>query len=319
MTARPATRDRPFADTLIAGRPPIGSAVVFLALAIAAALAPGEGWSAEAAPAAAEPAVAGQPSEAAKSAPAASPKPKPPSEKDLAFYPPLSIEEAIELCRRAEDLLAAPVDSFPDRRREGARRMVASAKEFCEFLDNRHSTLASYRWYRLPEVKAPTSGRDTVEVRLPTPVESVSAISFTSSGGDVFVWSMTLVDPTGQKTEFPDVRTNVPWGLPRTALVHLQRPSRVQRIEADLSQRADQTARLSFYAGVTRDPEHAKKAIAQMAEAIKTMDALDRGDGGDLGQPAAAAKAVEDLQAARANMALFEKRLERNRQRRRGP
>lgn len=242
------------------------------------------------------PAVIKKAAEAVAGAPAPAPAGERPADAELSFYEPLSIDDVIILARRADVLLARAPDQYTDLRRKAARRMIDSSISYSKFLDDRHSHLGSYRWFRVAEQMAPASGIDADRVALPAPVERVSAISFSADNADIFIWHIRVVNDEGAQTTF-QVNKWINEGLPRTYICYLREPTRVVAVETRRQARGAR-GRLTLYAGVTREMEHAKNAIYLMQSAL---DAVEESRD---------AEAVKSLREARKSLERFKKSIE---------
>lgn len=205
--------------------------------------------------------------DAAQTTESGAPGPVPPS---CSFYPPLCIEDAIELTSRSLSLLASPADSNDERRRAEARRMLQSAADYCRLLDNRHSTLWAYDWTRLTTLDVPEKGVAVDSYVLPTPMKHVSAISFSASKGDAWIRDLEVTDNNGVTTHY-EIDRWVGKDLPRTTVCYLQRRTKVAVIRTRRSGRGE-PARLRIFAGVTNEPEYAKTAILQIEQGLIQME-----------------------------------------------
>jgi len=176
------------------------------------------------------------------------------------------------LCVRASGLLSMPEDIFTPQRREAARRMIESARDYCDFLDNRHSSLGSYKWFRLATQRVPGGGRPVEDAaRLTSQIANVSAIAYEASGSDVWIWSITVTGLDDQETSLTVTAGNIAQGMPWTVVTYLPGPTTIKRITTR-RQTFGKSAELTLYAGVTREPEYGRRVIYQLGRALDALN-----------------------------------------------
>lgn len=253
-----------------------------------------------------------------------SPTPAPVAEKPVAdpeaqpsreaFLPPLSLDDALELTRRAEALLAQPGAA----QRETPRRMIELARDYVDLLDERHSSLGSYEWFKVAEVEPPATGLETKTVQtvqLPIQVDRVSALSFRSLGGEVVLWSIRVVDVGGNDVPLDQERpVRILRELPRAVIRYLGEPTRIATIETRCGS-PDGAELLAIYAGVTLQPELAKKALYQFADALDALPSRRPGGPRTELSDAELLAIRSSLKQASADMIAFKRHIERKRPR----
>ncbi|MCX7048059.1 MAG: hypothetical protein NTX50_21550 [Candidatus Sumerlaeota bacterium] len=211
----------------------------------------------------------------------------------LSFVPPLCLEDAIELTTRSAQLLSASADSLFGQRQTQARRMIALAREYCEFLDNRHSALGAYQWIRIGTQKVPARGIAENIAKAASPIPDVSAITFEAAQSDVWVWGVACKEVKGGIIPLPvesAILRNMPW----SEVCYLPAPITLQ--EATIrSQTWGATAELTIFAGISKKREFARRAVLQLQSAEKALNEDQT------------AEALASLEKARGNMERFRK------------
>jgi hypothetical protein len=212
------------------------------------------------------------------------------------FHPPLCLEDGIALVARSRALLEAAVGAPSDERLGAAVRMIGSARDYCEFLDNRHSSLGAYQWVRLASQPAPARGKIEGPARLPSRVRNVSVLSFEAGEGDVWVDAVTVTDDTGAQVRIPVGRA-ISRDLPWTVVVHLPRPMTVCAVSTR-RWTWGVAAELKIFAGLGQGPDFGRHAVLLLEESRQAI-----------GEERLEA-AIASLDRAKAEMTLFRKWLD---------
>jgi len=210
---------------------------------------------------------------------------------ETSWRPPLCIDDAIALISRSKVLLSAPPDSLTGQRRKEAQRMMGSAREYCEFLDNRHSSLGSYQWFWLTTQKASAGLMVKDKADLPDWVRQVSAIAFEAVDDDIWVRSFSIAHSRGKITTVKVDRAILK-GMPWTVICYLPKPLTLREITTERKS-LGKRAQLVLYAGVAQGPEYGRNAITQMQQAGVAVE-----EGRD-------ADAIQAFGLARENMEQF--------------
>ena len=211
----------------------------------------------------------------------------------LSFVPPLCLEDAIELTTRAIALLQDPEEDTMATREALARRMMALTREYCEFLDNRHSVLDSYRWIRIATHDVPGRGILEADAKIRDPIPNVSAITFEAAKSDVWIWTISYKTSEGDLIRLPvesAIFRNMPW----SEVCHVPARHTLREISVRC-QTWGAPGELIMYAGVTKKREFARRAVShiQMSEKALNEDRI--------------AEAIGALQKSHENMERFRK------------
>lgn len=187
------------------------------------------------------------------------------------FHPPLSINEAIKLLYRLIRTLNNPATQEGVLPQEKILEVIQVVSDYVKLVDDRNSSLASYRWYEVGEKKIPSPVADKIyELRLNVfPIlRNVSAVSFVVSGGDIFIQALTVIDERNNETKFV-VNRWIKDNFPRKEVCFLYFPTSLKQIiiSCSVSSASSNIPRLKFYGGRTNVPEYGKAALYYLTRA----------------------------------------------------
>jgi len=167
-------------------------------------------------------------------------------------------------------------------------------------LDQRRSNLASYEWHFIDREKVSGPGIDSDAFRAHPVIHNVSAISFAADFGDIYIYSVEVLNAANQTTTFTLNRL-VEEGYPHQEVCYLFFPTTIRAVTVKAQERGEskRTPRLAVFAGVARQEEYLKQALWYLRYARRETDlATD--------DPQAAA---QHLDAAAQNLRLAVQRL----------
>ncbi|KPL11828.1 hypothetical protein AMJ85_02815 [candidate division BRC1 bacterium SM23_51] len=177
------------------------------------------------------------------------------------YVPPLSPDEALTLIRACIDILTindAPTLAARCRR---VTEIIGSVSNYIAVLDQRYSTLASYKWHFIDRQKVePGVDEDTFDARPVIP--NVSAISFAADYGDVYLYWVCVHGAKGNATTFTLSRL-VERDYPHRQICYLFFPTAIQKvvIKYEGRPRGPRDPRLTVFAGVAREQEYLKQTL----------------------------------------------------------
>jgi hypothetical protein len=194
------------------------------------------------------------------------------------LLPPLSIDDASALLRRAMNLLEPArqgneVLTTPTL--QAIQQCIALVQSYVERTDRMHPTLPLYTWQRLLSSKAPRNGWGTLELKLDPPLSRITALALSVHNGDVEINKVVAVASDKTRWEFnqsllliADSPRNEVYFLPlATELVSLHVTCRLSGVQPD------SWPRLFVDAGICALPESAKQANYHLqlarAEAVR--------------------------------------------------
>lgn len=233
----------------------------------------------------------------------------PPATRDFVYpyVPPLSPDEALVLIRACIDVLAKSDAPTLAARCQRVGEIIGAVSRYLTVLDQRHSTLASYKWHFIDR-ESVGSGIERGVFRAQPVIPNVSAISFAADDGDVRLYSVVVYDAAGHATTFTLNRL-VEHNYPHEEICYLFFPTTIQSVvtRCEAQQGRSRAPRLTVFAGVAREQEYLKQALWYLRYARRGI------------QRAAGERTTPSphLEAARKNLRLAATRLIRFRMKRR--
>jgi hypothetical protein len=218
---------------------------------------------------------AGRPAEstgtesAAPPAPVATPTPRPtpapkPTPRQVPyvrrFIPPLSPSDARALIMDCySDVLLFNDPATSAARCTKAMEIIAAVDRYLTVLDQRHSTLDSYKWYFIDREKV-GPGIDNDPFVAKPPIPNVSAISFAVDYGDVYMYTVSVIDTDDNATTFP-IHRMIEESYPHEEICYLFFPTTVKQVDVKygVRRRRSRDPRLTVFAGVAREEEYLKQ------------------------------------------------------------
>lgn len=190
----------------------------------------------------------------------------------FSYRPPLSVSEAINLTYRVRRLLDPEDKKFIEPRREKAIEALGIIIDYIKFIDDRHSSLPYYKWYKIGENEVSLGGIDEDTFKVRPPLKNVSAISFVALYGDVFVHNIRVLDENRSETKF-NVNRWIKLNFPRKEVCFLYFPTNVERIIITYSARKEAVLppKLIIYGGITSLPEYGKAALYYLTRAQQAL------------------------------------------------
>jgi hypothetical protein len=207
-------------------------------------------------------------------APAPSPPPPPPVRPfAYSYVPPLSVEEASSLIRASVDILTITDTGTLVARCQKVREIIEVTSNYLNQLDQRYSTLSSYDWHFIDREKVDGPGIDRDEFRAQPLISKASAISFAADFGDVYIYSVAVLDASGNATTFT-INRLIEENYPHQVVCYLFFPKTIQSVAATYQARGDssRTPRLAIFAGVAREEEYLKQALWFLRYVRREMD-----------------------------------------------
>jgi hypothetical protein len=183
------------------------------------------------------------------------------------YVPPLSPEEARALVLACIKILTINDPSTHASRCHKVREILGKSVTYLTLLDQRHSTLASYKWHFIDEEKVEL-GVETDEFEVKPVIARVSAISFAARYGDVFIYSAVVYDDKGTSSVFK-INRPVEHKFPREEICYLVFPTTLKKVVVRYQKRRERSRkpRLSLYAGVAGEEEYLKQALGHLRDA----------------------------------------------------
>lgn len=205
--------------------------------------------------------------------PAPMPPPRP-RRFNFPYVPPLGMEEAGSLLRACIDILAINDAPTIVARCQKVSEIIEVTSHCLTTLDQRHSTLAAYEWHFVDREKVDGPGIDRDVFQMQPPVPRVSAISFSADFGNVYIYSVGVLDASGQTTTFTLNRL-IEENYPHQGICHLFFPRTVQSITILYQPRggSSRTPRLAVFAGAAREEEYLKQALWYLRYARRETEA----------------------------------------------
>jgi hypothetical protein len=197
------------------------------------------------------------------STPKPTPKPPLPARTFVFSYaPPLSVEEAGSLIRAAVDILMINDPATLAARCQKVAEIIDVTSNYLTLLDQRSSRLSSYDWHFVDREKVDGPGIDRDVYRAQPPIAKVSAISFAADFGDVYIYSVEVLNAAGATTTFTLNRL-IEENMPHQEICWLFFPKTIQSVTLRYEARGNgkRTPRLAVFAGVAREDEYLKQAL----------------------------------------------------------
>jgi len=206
--------------------------------------------------------------------PRRTPTPTPPARPFVYRYmPPLSAEEALSLIRACSDILRIKDETTLPARCRKVCEIIRVTNTYLTQLDQRHSTLASYKWHFIDREKVGTPGIDVDTFTARPPIPNVSAISFAADYGDVYIYTVSVYNDKGKPTTFT-INSLVQQNYPHEEICYLVFPTTVERIVIKYEARRyrSRTPRVTILAGVAREQEYLKQTITYLRYASREAE-----------------------------------------------
>lgn len=190
-----------------------------------------------------------------------------------AGFPPLSLAD----CREVLVWMIGRLSPAPtDGKNSDTDYLVIldQIRQYVRIVDDRSSTLASYRWVFVDRGKVATQGLDEDIFESGGVIEDVHAISLEAELGDVFVHWVEVTDSRGEKTEFRlATPTHLRAGLPRREVFHLYFPTDIRRVRVcyESVPPVRIQPRVTLHAGITRRTEYLKGALYYLTRARQAL------------------------------------------------
>ena len=178
------------------------------------------------------------------------------------YLPPLSLDEACNLIRSCVDILTLNDTPTLVSRCRKAIEVIDVTSNYLTVLDKRNSHLASYEWHFIDREKVDGPGIDS-DVFLAQPVlPNVSAISFAAELGDVYIYSVEVLDAANRVTTFTLDRL-IEERYPHEEICYLFFPTTIRSVTLKYQPRSDisRTPRLTVFAGIARQEEYLKQSL----------------------------------------------------------
>lgn len=200
----------------------------------------------------------------------------------------MSPDAALKLIRRdCKDILAIQDPSTLVARCRKVSDIIMATTHYLKKLDQRHSTLDSYKWYFIDREKVEPDRVETDVFRARPVIPNVSAVSFSADYGDVYLYEVVVHDVKGNPTTFP-LRHEVEQNYPHEEICYLYFPTTLERVilKYEVKRYRSRVPRVTVFAGVAREQEYLKQALYYLHRARRETDQAMR-------NPAAAAPHIE--------------------------
>lgn len=194
------------------------------------------------------------------------------------LLPPLSIDDSITILDKCRDILILIQKDKTQSEKDLALavKIIDNVIDYAQIIDERNETLAYYRWDLIGEQKV-SEPYDIDIYPINPPIKHINAISFTASNNLVHIIKIKIADSNNTTSEFK-IDKWISNQLPGKQVCFLPIRQNIARIEIEYASKPGEAAKnpqVAVYAGVTRYPEFAKRAIYYLRLARHDIESND--------------------------------------------